>query len=81
MTTLTQRAVVFVIAMLTGCASTLYSDERLRSDTGGVLGVSPDEVTIQDRRSQGIATYYKAITKDATYACSTVGGSIMNMVE
>jgi hypothetical protein len=78
MTNLAHLAVVVLIIMLTGCASTLYSDKRLRSDTGGVLGVSPDAVTIQNRRSEGITTYYIAKTKDATYACTTVGGSIMN---
>lgn len=70
-------AVAFTL--LSACATTFYSDDRLRADTAGVLGTPPDRVAIQDRRASGMTTYYTAKTDSATYACSTVCGSpIMN---
>jgi hypothetical protein len=71
--------VVFAyLATLTGCATSLYSNDRLLSDTAGTLGLSPGDITIQDRRSSGATTYYIAKTKSGSYACSTICGSAMN---
>jgi hypothetical protein len=64
--------------LLAGCQATLYSNERVRADTAGVLGVAPESVTIDNRRSSGATTYYTAEVKGQKYACSTIGGSIMN---
>lgn len=70
---------IFVAMLLTGCvgASILLSDERIRSNTAGILGVPPAEVTIENRRTEMTNTYYTAKTKKGKYACIINGGNLM----
>lgn len=67
------------IALLaSACQSTMLSDDRIASNTAGVLGVSPSEVKITDRRSEDPTnTYYTAVTKKGSYACTINGGGIL----
>lgn len=67
-----------LLALAAGCASTVISDERIRSSTAGVLGLEPDQVTIQNRRSEITNTYYVAKTTDgAEYGC-VISGSVLS---
>lgn len=71
-------AVLMTTTLLTGCTSTILSNERIASETGGVLGVSPEEITIQNRRTEMTNTYYTAVTKSGVkYACIINGGNIL----
>lgn len=67
-------AAAFVLA---GCVSTL-SEDRIRSETAGAIGVSPDAVTISNVRHEMTNTYYTARTRGGEeYACILNGGNIM----
>ena len=64
--------------LLSGCATTLLSNERIISNTAGVLGISPDDITISNRRTEMVNTYYIAKTKKgAVYACAINGGNLL----
>ena|SRR5882724_2258320 len=68
-----------LIVFTAGCQSELMSDDRIVSNTAGVIGVSPQDVTISDRRTDGPTnTYYIAHTRSgATYACVINGGGLL----
>jgi hypothetical protein len=70
---------VFVLVCLIGCQESMLSDDRIVSNTAGVLGVPPSDVTISDRRTEGPTnTYYVAHTKARkTYACTINGGGFL----
>ncbi len=73
-----RKAVLIVVALVAGCASTVISDERIRSSTAGVLGLDPDQIAIQNRRSELTNTYYVAKTgAGAEYAC-VISGSLLS---
>jgi hypothetical protein len=79
MTDLRKTTPAILCAMaLTGCASQLLSDERIISNTAGVLGVPPADLTISDRRTEATNTYYIARTRNgASYACTINGGNAL----
>lgn len=63
---------------ISGCASTILSDDRLISNTAGVLGVPQNELTITNRREETPNTYYIATTKSGKkYACVINGGNML----
>ena len=59
----------------------MLSDDRIASNTAGVLGVSPEDLTISNRRSDGATnTYYVARTRSGReYACTINGGGLLAM--
>jgi hypothetical protein len=62
---------------LAGCGMRQVSDESLRANTAGVLGVAPSEVTISNRNTQAMNTYYIAETKSGQqFACVFEVGDI-----
>ena len=71
--------VIFSLAILTSaCQTTMLSDDRIASNTAGVLGVSTTDVKITDRRSDGPTnTYYTATTKKGSYGCVINGGGLL----
>lgn len=72
--------VVLVAAILTGCTATMLSDERIRSNTAGVLGTAESEISLSERRTQGVNTYYVATKADgSSYACVINGGNLLTM--
>lgn len=74
----TVAVVVILAGFLAGCATQMLSDDRIRSNTAGALGVSPEDVTISNRREQVPNTYYIAKTKAGVeYACIINGGGIL----
>jgi hypothetical protein len=73
--------VIAVFAGLSaGCASQMLSDDRIRTNTAGILGVAPEDLTISNRNEQVPNTYYTATTKSGQgYACIINGGGILAM--
>jgi hypothetical protein len=47
-----------------GCATTILSDDRITDETAGALGMLPNDITIENRRTKMINTYYTVKTKD-----------------
>lgn len=68
------------VLLLSGCAGMFVSDERLKSNTAGVLGVSPNDITIKNRTSEMTNVYYNAVMNNGDeYACTCNGGNILTM--
>ena len=70
--------------LVTGCSAVAtktntLSDERILSETGGVLGMPPSDLTLVDRRTEGVNTYVTLRTKDGkTFACTVNGGNLFS---
>jgi len=65
---------------VSGCASTMLSNDRISSNTAGVLGIQPGDITITDRREETPNTYYTVTTRSGKkYACVINGGGILAM--
>ena len=73
-----------LVASLTGCAAVAtktntLSDERILSETGGVQGLSPSELTLVERRTEGVNTYVTLKTNSGkTYAGTVNGGNLFS---
>jgi hypothetical protein len=80
MSRLSLLALLYPVALCTGCATEPYSDARLKFDTAELLGLQPNQIEISDKRSTGSTTYYTAKTVSAVYTCFTTGGSVMEAV-
>lgn len=71
-------SVLTVVAACAGCASQMLSDDRLRSHTAPLVGVSANELTVLNRSEQGTNTYYTVrTTAGAEYKCSINGGGVL----
>ncbi len=68
-----KRSAVIIVVFsffLAGCGMRPVTDEHLRANTAGVLGVNPDDVTISHKNQQQYSTYYQARTKSGKeYTC------------
>jgi hypothetical protein len=73
----TKTFVCLGLAIVSGCATNLLSDDRIRANTAGVLGQPASAVVISDRREEGLNTYYTARTRRGVFACSINGGNIL----
>ena len=77
------KATMFVmlqasVLLLSACQAEMLSDDRIISNTAGVIGVRPDQFAITDRYSDPTNTYYTARTNTgATYACVINGGGLL----
>lgn len=73
-----------LVASLTACSAVAtktntLSDERILSETGGVLGLSPSDLTLVDRRTEGVNTYVTLKASNGkTYACTVNGGNLFS---
>ena len=57
----------------------MLTDERIRSEVGGALGVRAEEVTIVDRRTEGTNTYVNVKTANRqNHACVINGGNMLS---
>ena len=57
----------------------MLTDERIRSEVGGALGVKAEEVTIVDRRTEGTNTYVNVKTANRqSHACIINGGNMLS---
>ena len=67
-----------VLFLLGGCATTVLSNNRIIDETAGELKMLPDDITIENRRSEKINTYYSVKTKDGReFNCIINGGNIL----
>ena len=66
---------------LNACVGTklLTPDSRIARETAGILGVSPEQVTITDRRGAGTNTYYVAHVGRRKWGCVINGGNLMTI--
>ena len=72
-------ALAFVPIILAGCSSTILPDDKIKSLTATVLGVSPDQVAISSRNSDGVSdTSYLATANNRTYSCTINGGTVLS---
>lgn len=70
--------IVGSVLLVSGCADTLMSDNRLRDSTAMALNQPASAVTISDRHYDGMTnTQYVAHTPRGTYNCLINGGSVM----
>lgn len=82
--TLACTAIAATCVAATGCSSLAsrtnsLSDERILSETGGVLGLSPADLTLLDRRTEGTNTYVTLKDKSGkTHACTVNGGNLLS---
>jgi len=73
-----------LLAGLAGCSAlagntNLLTDERIRSEVAGAIGVKPEEVTLLDRRTEGTNTYVNVRTaRRQHYACMINGGNFLS---
>jgi hypothetical protein len=66
------------LLIVSGCADTMLSDERLRSNTAGALGQPEAAIVIADRHGDGLTnTYYTAHTPRGAFACTINGGGLL----
>jgi hypothetical protein len=73
------------LASISGCAAiagstNMLTDEKIKSDTSGALGYSPDDLTITSRRTEGVNTYVNLKAKDRReFTCILNGGNLLTM--
>lgn len=73
-----------LVVLFAGCGTlagntNMLSDERIRSEVGGTLGVKAEEVTIIDRRTEGTNTYVNVRTANRqNHACVINGGNMLS---
>ena len=76
---ITLGALLLLAFVVSGCTETILSNERIQSTTAAYFGVSPESVTIKNRRTESFNTYYMAsLTKGGTYNC-VLDGSIFTL--
>ncbi len=72
-------AIACLPVALAACQSTILPDDKIKSETAQVLNVTPDQVTISNRYSEGISdTSYIASAAGRTYACTINGGTVLS---
>jgi hypothetical protein len=63
-----------------GCATTILSNDRIMDETAGALKVLPKDITIENRRTEIINTYYSVKTTDGKeFNCIINGGNILTL--
>lgn len=77
--------ILVMTTVLTGCATiaektNMLSDEDILSQTSGVLGYLPDEITILNRRTAGPNTYVNVMGKKdkKRFTCVINGGDLLS---
>lgn len=77
-------ALALSAVLLTGCSAIAsktnsLSDERIVSLSAGTIGVSPGDLSLIDRRTEGVNTYARVKTKaGVSYACTINGGNLLS---
>lgn len=80
-----QKLSLVVIALLAlgGCnalasKTNMLTDDQLKSQSAGALGLSPEDVTIVNRRTEGTNTYVALKTHDnQQFNCIINGGNLL----
>ena len=77
-------AALIAALLLGGCATvaestTMLSDEKILSQTGGALGYPATDLTITSRRTEGTNTYVDLRAKDKKeFTCIINGGNLLS---
>lgn len=80
----TQAFTLAALLALAGCSSIAQStnnlsDERLKSEAAGALGLQPDQLTLLNRRTEGTNTFYAVKGRDGKeYSCTLNGGNLLS---
>jgi hypothetical protein len=75
--------VLATLVALGGCSSIAgstnsLSDDRLKSEAAGALGLSPGDLTLLNRRTEGTNTFYAVKGKDGKeFNCTLNGGNLL----
>lgn len=70
--------------VLSGCGSIAsstnsLSDDRLKSEAAGSIGLSPGELALLNRRTEGTNTFYAVKARDGKeYNCVINGGNLLS---
>lgn len=70
--------------LIAGCSSiasgtNTLTDDRIKSETSGALGYSPEDLTIVSRRTEGVNTYVALQTRDKNeFNCIINGGNLLS---
>lgn len=73
-----------VVLVASGCSSiagstNMLSDDKIKSETAGTLGYSPQDLVIVNRRTEGTNTYVNLKAKDGKeFACTINGGNLLS---
>lgn len=60
--------------------SQILGDDKIVSETAGVLGKDASDLTLSDRRSSGLNTYYSVTTSSGEkYNCVLNGGTVLSL--
>lgn len=76
-------AVASVLVALSGCniiasKTNILTDEQIKSQAGGALGYSPEELTLVNRRTEGTNTFALVKSKDnQQFNCIINGGNLL----
>ncbi|MDR7333072.1 hypothetical protein [Roseateles asaccharophilus] len=80
----TQALALAALLTLGGCSSIAQStnnlsDERLKSEAAGALGLQPSQLTLLNRRTEGTNTFYAVKGQDGKeYSCTLNGGNLLS---
>jgi hypothetical protein len=71
---------IFITGCSTVASSTnMLSDDKIKSETAGTLGVSPSQLTILNRRTEGTNTYVVLKSSNGQeHACTINGGNLLS---
>ena len=78
-------AVSGLILIASGCnaiatKTNVLSDEKIKSQTSGALGYTPSQMTITNRRTEGVNTYVNLKASDGKeFTCIINGGNLLSM--
>jgi hypothetical protein len=70
--------------MLSGCGSIAsstnsLSDDRLKTEAAGSIGLSPGDLSLLNRRTEGTNTFYAVKARDGKeYNCVINGGNLLS---
>jgi hypothetical protein len=84
MTRIPALALAALTMALGGCSSiasstNMPSDDRLRSEAAGALGLQPDQLSLLNRRTEGTNTFYVVKARDGKeYSCTLNGGNLLS---
>ncbi len=71
---------VTALFLFGGCATTILSNDRIVDETAGTLKILPNDITIENRRTELINTYYSVKTTDGKeFNCIINGGNILTL--
>jgi len=76
---------ISMVYFLSSCStlaqkSNALTDDKIKSETSGVIGCAPDDLTILSRRTEGENTFVNLLTKDGKkYTCTINGGNALTL--